>query len=159
MVYEISLSTVFFVIAILFLGFIVLFVGLRISRAIEKSEAKIRVVNYPRFEWEVSDPKEKFKYYIDQNQFLSRSEEGKNLLMEFYKSELEVLAFIDELSDLAEQSGSYSQFMNLASDKIQETTPDIISETRWEKLRKLLPGMAKKVFDKANDVVKSTFGA
>ena len=51
MIYEISLATVLLVIAILFLGFIVLFVGLRISRAIEKSEVRIRVVNYPEFEW------------------------------------------------------------------------------------------------------------
>jgi|GEM_PF-5698244 len=159
MVYDLSLATVLLVIAILVLGFIVLFVGLRISRAIEKSEAKIRVVNYPGFEREFFDTEEKFQYYINQNQFLASSEKGKNLLLEFYQSELEILAFIDELSDLAEQSGSYAQFMNLASDKIQGTAPDAMSETRWERVKKLLPGMAKKIFDKANDVVKSTFGA
>ncbi|ONF44573.1 hypothetical protein BTO32_06235 [Marinobacter lutaoensis] len=159
MTYEISLATVLLVIAILVLGFIVLFVGLRISRAIEKSEARIRVVNYPEFGWVFSDSKEKFKYYVDQNQFLARSEEGRNLLLEFYKSELEILEFIDGLGDLAEQSESYAQFLNFASEKIQRTTPDTMSETRWEKVKKLLPGMAKKVFDKANDVVKSTFGA
>jgi hypothetical protein len=159
MIYEVSLATVLLVIAILVLSFTVLFVGLSISRAIKKSEAKVRIVDYPGLEWGFTDAKEKFKHYVDQNQFLASSEEGRYLLLEFYKSELEIFAFIDELSDLAEQSGSYDQFMNLASDKVQGTTPDTISKTGWERAKKLLPTMAKKVFDKANDVVKSTFGA
>ncbi|MES1939400.1 hypothetical protein T5B8_04121 [Salinisphaera sp. T5B8] len=146
-------------IAILVLGFIILFVGLKISAAIESSGAKIRVVNYPRFEWEFSDSEKKFQYYVNQNEFLTRSESGKRLFLEFYRSEIEILAFIDELTDLAEQSVSYAQFMDLASDRIRGATPVAMSETRWERVKKLIPGVAEKIFDKANDVVKSTFGA
>jgi hypothetical protein len=87
------------------------------------------------------------------NESLTSRRDGRQLLADFFTSEVNVAAFFEDAADAASTSETYTAFKSkldarVATDKPAETTG-------WGKFKEISKAVGKKLFDKANDLVKS----
>lgn len=131
--------------AIILLSLVVLRVGQTLSESISK----------------LSERKPDIQQQTAANMRLAHTPEGRAQLREFYMSELEVAAFFEAMTDLLDDSESYEEF-EIRSNRLLERLPERLheeAESKWWRWTKNAgKKIAGKVFDKANDLVKSALG-
>lgn len=131
--------------AIILLSLVVLRVGQTLSESITK----------------LSERKPDIEQQTAANMRLAHTLEGRAKLREFYMSELEVATFFEAMTDLLDDSDSYEEF-EIRSNRLLERLPERLheeAESKWWRWTKNAgKKIAGKVFDKANDLVKSALG-
>lgn len=130
--------------AIILLSLVVLRVGQTLSESIKK----------------LSERRPDIERQTLANMRLVHTPEGRAKLRDFYISELKVAAFFEAMTDLLDESESYKEFKT-RSFELVDRLPEKLreDESKWWKWAKSAgKKIAGKVFDKANDLVKSALG-
>jgi hypothetical protein len=89
---------------------------------------------------------------------LTQETAGREALAEFFLSEVEVAAFLDELNDLAQRSESYEEFLKATKTRVEQEAPVIERRHNFELFKRSAKAVGGKLFDQANDLVKGYIG-
>ncbi|WP_213629586.1 hypothetical protein [Pseudomonas sp. Pc102] len=130
--------------AIILLSLVVLRVGQTLSESIKK----------------LSERRPDIERQTAANFRLASTPEGRDELRDFYFSELEVAVFFEAMTELLDESESYEDFRTRSLELVYRLPERLREdESKWWKWTKSAgKKIAGKLFDKANDLVKSALG-
>ncbi len=108
------------------------------------------------------DTSERMKRTTDANFYLTEDPAGRATLLQYFRSEMAISNIFDELEQIAGDSESLKSFLktakqNLELAEIEDEEPKR-SEGNWAKAKEGAKKVGKKLFDKANDLVKKSLG-
>lgn len=93
---------------------------------------------------------------------LTDTPEGRAALLQYFRSEVGVSSILAELEEIAENSDSFENFLKTAKERLELGELEDESPKRLEILYNYFKTgskyVGKKLFDKANDIVKKTLG-
>jgi hypothetical protein len=122
-----------------------LWIGFVLSRTLET----LRQVLGPTVEQRI----ERIRQQTLTNEALTHEVKGRKALANFFTSEVHVAAFFQDLSDAASTSETYAAFKSKLEERVASDSP---AETSgWGKFKEISKTIGKKLFEKANDIVKS----
>lgn len=151
------------VIAVVLLAAAVVWAGWKISHARSKSEAEKKAEFLRKLRGEdagnSSFLKEQIRRYAQMNSALTKDLDGRKALADFYRSEIEVFAFLGGLEEIAESSDSYQHFALAVDEYVSDISQAPTKEGKWNRFKRGAKGLGGKVFGKVNDVVKGYLGA
>jgi len=133
------------VLALVLLCVGVLFVGLSLSRL----AADVRRVVTPTADSQLA----RLKAQEAANRFLLESEEGNEMLLRFMVSEIALMEFLDEFETDLRKSPPEGDFEQLITLRVRQ--PVTVSQQLKNWLKRKAAPIAEKIFDKANDLVKT----